>query len=123
MITRFEALAPQDSLDHAAGQLLATHQQDFPVVDAWGRAVGILPRERLLEGLARAGGTTAVLEVMERDVPIVAPDDGLDQVLLRLRSHPRCPVLVLEGAALVGMVTLENLTEYIEIARRVAPSG
>ena len=47
-----------------AERLLATHQQEFPVVDAWQRVVGVLSRARLLEGLARSGGVAAVLEVM-----------------------------------------------------------
>ncbi len=118
MITRFEELAPQHSLVQAAEHLLATHQQDFPVVDAWHRVVGVLSRARLLEGLARAGGAAAVLEVMERDPPRVDVDADLELVLRLLRSRPGCPVMVLEQERLVGMITLDNLGEYIEVARR-----
>jgi CBS-domain-containing membrane protein len=62
MITKFEALAPHDTLGRAAALLLATHQHDFPVLDAWNRVAGVLPRAKLLEGLARAGRDTVVLE-------------------------------------------------------------
>jgi len=57
MITRFEALAPHDTLGRAAELLLATHQHDFPVLDAWNRVAGVLPRAKLLEGLAARGAT------------------------------------------------------------------
>ena len=118
MVTRFETLAPQDSLEYAARQLVATHQQDFPVIDAWSRVVGLLPRPRLLQALEQLGGGAAVLEVMERQPPIVAPEVNLDHVLQALRTKPDCPVLVLDHGRLVGVITLPNLTEYIELTRR-----
>jgi len=118
MVTRFETLAPQDSLDVAAEHLLATHQQDFPVVDAWQRVVGVLSRDRLLSGLAQHGGRGAVLEVMDREPSFVAPADDLERVLQALRQKPGCPVLVHDGARLLGMVTLENVAEFIEVTRR-----
>jgi len=121
MITSFETLAPQDSLGRAAERLLATHQHDFPVVDAWQRVVGVLSRALLLDGLARHGSTRATLEVMDRDVAIVAPDDDLDRVLERLRARPQTPVIVVEDGRMLGMITLENLAEFIQIARAEAP--
>jgi CBS domain-containing protein len=117
MITRFETLAPQDSLGRAAEHLLATHQQDFPVVDAWGRVAGVLSRTRLMQGLAREGSSGAVLDAMQREFPVVAPGADLEDVLRILQSNPQMPVLVLDEGRLVGMVTLENLTEFIQIAR------
>ncbi len=119
MIVDFEALAPQDSLGRAAERLLATHQQDFPVVDAWNRLVGVLPRAVLLEALAREGTGAAVLQVMLREPATVRPDADLDEVLRLLQAHPGSPVLVLDDSGLRGMITLENLVEFIEIARSV----
>ncbi len=117
MITRFETLAPQDSLGRAAEVLLATHQQDFPVVDAWSRVAGVLSRAGLMQGLAREGNSGAVLDVMQREFPVVAPGSELDEVLRYFQSDPRMPVIVLDGEQLVGMITLENLAEFIQIAR------
>jgi stage IV sporulation protein FB len=123
MVTEFETLAPQDTLDSAAQRLLATHQQDFPVVDLWERVAGVLPRARLLQGLAQLGGDAAVLEVMEREVARVEPETSLDQVLRLLRSRPQCPVIVVAEDRPVGMITLENITEFIEVARSAGSSG
>jgi Zn-dependent protease/predicted transcriptional regulator len=117
MVTRFETLAPQDSLGRAAEHLLATHQQDFPVVDAWGRVAGVLSRARLMHGLAREGNGGAVLDAMEREFARVPPGADLELVLRSLQDSPGTPVLVLDGERLLGMVTLENLAEFIEIAR------
>jgi CBS domain-containing protein len=118
MITRFETLAPDDSLQVAAELLLATHQQDFPVVDAWGRVVGVLSRSTLLRGLAEHGPSTAVLEVMDREIAVVQPSTRMEQVLGNLQGNPVKPVLVIDDGTLVGMVTLENVAEFIEITRR-----
>ncbi len=117
MITRFETLAPQDSLGRAAERLLATHQQDFPVLDAWSRVAGVLSRSVLLEALAKQGTGTPVLDVMERDVATLHPRADLEEVLRLLQGRPGTPVLVLDETGLRGMITLENLAEFIEVAR------
>jgi Zn-dependent protease/CBS domain-containing protein len=119
MITKFETLQPQDTLARAAELLLATHQHDFPVVDAWGRVAGILPRATLLEALARSGGDTAVLDVMQRDPVTIPPSIDLDTALQHLQSRPGHPLLAMDGDKLVGMLTLENLAEFIVIAGRL----
>ena len=41
MATRFERLQPQEPLERAALLLLRTAQEDFPVIDAWGRPVDV----------------------------------------------------------------------------------
>jgi CBS domain-containing protein len=118
MLTRFDVLAPQDTLGRAAELLLETSQQDFPVVDAWKRVVGILPRSLLLQGLAQAGKGAAVLEIMRRDPTTVPSTAPLDDVLRRIQTDPGAPVIVSDGEGIVGMITLENLAEFIELARR-----
>jgi Zn-dependent protease len=118
MMTKFETLAPQDSLGKAADLLLATHQQDFPVIDAWGRVAGILHRGTLLEGLARVGKEAAVLDVMARQVSAVHPDTPLEEVLRILQGNPMSPVLVIGSSGLVGLINLENFSELIEVSKR-----
>jgi Zn-dependent protease/predicted transcriptional regulator len=119
MISRFETLQPQDNLGRAAELLLATHQHDFPVLDAWQRVAGVLPRVKLLEGLARSGSATPVLDVMQRDPVVVDPGTPLDTVLAHLQADPARPLLVVEDGKLVGMLTLENLSEFIVVAKQL----
>ena len=120
MITKFDSLAPHDTLGRAAELLLTSHQHDFPVLDAWNRVAGVLPRARLLEGLARSGRDTSVLEVMLRNPVEVAPAADLESVLQYLQSDPGTPLLVVEDGALRGMITFENLAEFIVVARQIA---
>jgi len=56
---------------------------------------------------------------MEREPAKIKPDDDLESVLQVLQSDPGCPLLVLEGDTLRGMLTFENLAEFIVIARRL----
>jgi Zn-dependent protease len=119
MMTRLEILAPQDTLGRAAELLLANHQQDFPVVDAWQRIAGVLPRATLMEALARSGPETPVLEVMHRDPVTVTPTTGLGAVLERLQPDPSRPVLVVENGTLRGMITLDHLAEFIMVSRQI----
>ena len=123
MMTRLASLAPQDSLEHAARLLVEGSQPAFPVIDSWGRLVGVLPRFLLLEGLSRAGTSAAVLQIMARDPAVVGPEASLDDVLDLLRSRPRFPVLVMENEKLAGMITWENLTEFIDVSRSAASAG
>lgn len=119
MMTKIEVLAPQDSLEWAGRLFLATHQRDFPVVDAWGRVAGLLDREALLAGLAVRGREGAVLDAMSRDVITVAPDHPLEEVLRVLQSQRGRSILVVENERLVGMINLEKLMQMIEVIRRL----
>lgn len=121
-ITRFERLAPQDSLEWAGRLFLATHQRDFPVIDAWGRVAGMLDRGALLRGLAEHGAEAAVLEAMRRDIVAVAPDAPLADVVRLLQQDPGRPVVVQSEDRLVGLITVEKLgtfTEFIRHQRRI----
>ena len=69
------------------------------------------------------GEDAAVLDVMRREPIVVAPDTPLDEVLQRLQAGGGDPVLVMEAGALVGMVTLDNLAEFIEVSRSFRRTG
>lgn len=120
MVTRFETLTPQDPVSRGTALLLESHQHDFPVLDGWGRLAGLVTRPQLLEAVARQGGDVSVLDVMLRDPPTVGSDAGLDTVLALLQQSPSLPLLVVDDGRLVGMITVENLGELIELSRRSA---
>jgi stage IV sporulation protein FB len=123
MMTRFETVAPSDPLSRAAEHLLATAQQDFPVLDAWGRVAGVLHRSALLSALAADGKERAVLEVMDREPAVVRPDHPLEDILRQLQARPQQPVLVVGEAGLEGVITIDNLAELLEIARSLGRTG
>ena len=111
MVTDFRTLSHGDTIRDAANLLLATTQQDFPVVHA-GRVVGLLTRVALLKALAAQGPDGYVASAMDRDFPRLAPDEDLSRLLPgALRAG--AAALVMEGDQLLGLLTAENLTEFV----------
>src|SRR5690606_33125078 len=51
MITKFEALSPQASVQDAVEALIRTTQKEFPVVDGGGRLRGVLTRDAMIRAL------------------------------------------------------------------------
>lgn len=116
MITRFEALSVNASLDDAAKLLLATTQQEFPVLDHDGRLQGFLTRQSLIERLNAADGRAGINEAVDHGTPTVAPRSALEHVVDSLQSHPSSAVGVVDGEGkFVGYVTLENLAEFFMV--------
>jgi predicted transcriptional regulator len=119
MITDYKTLSPVDSLSHAVDLLLAGSQQDFPVEDE-GRVLGILTRQALLTALARKTEHLRVIDAMQRDVPHAEVGEMLDVALQRMQSSPIRTMPVLQRGALVGLLTMENVGEYVSVQAALA---
>ena len=120
MITRFQTVAPSQSLQQVAQMLLDGFQQDFPVVYQ-GELVGVLTRPSLISGLKKEGEQARVDDVMERDFQTAEPGEMMESVFTRLRECQCRSIPILRGQELVGLVTMENLGEFmmVEGAHRV----
>jgi Zn-dependent protease len=114
MISDMRTLSPGDPLALAVDFILAGFQQDFPVV-AEGRVVGVLTRAELLKSLAQHGRDATVAEVMQRDFQTTEPWESLDRAFARLQGC-RCQTLpVARGGELVGVLTTDNVGEYLMV--------
>jgi stage IV sporulation protein FB len=83
----------------------------------------VLTRDGLIKALQQRGGTTPVLEIMDRDIATVPENACLDNVLERLqRSATRVVGVVDPAGRLVGYITAENLSELIMIQSSRASS-
>lgn len=112
MMTRFWTLAPSDSLARVVELVLAGAQHDFPVVED-GRVVGIVTRARLLQSLAGADQPETVVDVMDTEFPTARSDGNLADAAMRLQGQA-CPVMpVMRHGELVGLLTTENLGEFM----------
>ncbi|HHC28994.1 MAG TPA: CBS domain-containing protein, partial [Rhodobacterales bacterium] len=117
MITEFESLRPDDSLDVAAKTLIRTTQHEFPVVHpVSGEALGLLTRASLYGALQASLRPRSVSEVMQKDLPILSPRAPLKDVLAALGEG--VPAVGIKGptGALLGYVTRENLGELMVVA-------
>lgn len=114
MLTDFHTLSPQDALQHAIEFILSGSQQEFPVVQD-GRVVGVLARTDLLVALAKRGEDSLVSDAMRREFEIVDDAEMLETAFRRLQTCQCHTLPVLRRGALVGMVTMENVGEFVAI--------
>jgi CBS domain containing-hemolysin-like protein len=115
MLTDFKTLSPQDKLAQVVGLILAGSQQDFPVVDANGHVAGILDRDSFIKALTQHGQSASVMDFVRSNLPEVDSSDMIDTALMRLQESGSKTLPVTHGGQFVGMITMENITEYLMI--------
>jgi len=115
MISEFHRLEHGNTVRDAANLLLSTSQQDFPVMHA-DQLVGLLDRNLLLKALAQEGPDCYVAGVMNRDYLVLKPGQDLAEVLPLMAQAGRC-ALVMDGEKLVGLLTTDNLAEFLVLRR------
>jgi len=114
MVTRFRTFSQDDPLASVIGELLAGQQQDFPVMED-DRIVGMLTRSDLLAAIARGRQDVPIADVMRRDCRMVDEAEMLDSTFQRMREGECSTLPVLREGKLVGLVTLENVGEWMMI--------
>ena len=112
MVPRFRALDPGMSLRAAVEELLADHQQDFPVVES-GQVIGVLHRVDLLSCVAQGRCDATVRDVMARDCQFIEETMPLDQAFAIMQQSGRSMLPVLHGHSLVGVLTSDNIEEWL----------
>jgi Zn-dependent protease len=122
MVTHFRTIPIHATLGEAVELLLSGEQREFPVVDNLGRVEGILTRDHIIKGLSQRGPGSIVGEVMAAQAPLVAPTLGFQEALERLRASglPALPVVDATGR-LVGLLTMDNITDLLLVRRAGSP--
>jgi Zn-dependent protease/CBS domain-containing protein len=119
MLTDFKTLNKYDSIDRAIELTLAGTQKDFPVVDN-GRIEGILTQAALLKAVAERDPHQTVMSAMQQNVTTVESLDMLETAVSKLKDCNCHTLLVTLNRRLVGLLTMENLGEYIQIKKAMA---
>lgn len=114
MITRYLTLSHGQTVGEAARLMLESTQQDFPILHG-DRVIGLLDRHRLLKAMASEGSSAYIAGVMDREFPRLDPEMDLAEALPALAAAP-C-ALVMEGERLLGLLTRENLSEFLVLRR------
>ena len=118
MVTNFRTVPIHATLSQAVELLLSGEQREFPVLDNLGRTEGILTRDNLIKGLSQRGPGSIVADSMTANVPTVSPNLSFQDALDRLRESrlPALPVVDPAGG-LVGLLTLDNITDLLLVKR------
>jgi CBS domain-containing protein len=120
MITEFHALEADRPIRDAADLLLAGSQQDFPIVDH-DRLVGVLARASLMRALAHGGLEAPIRTAMTTEFETADAREMLEPAFQRLQAC-HCPLVpVLRAGRLVGILTSENVGEFVMIRNAIAP--
>ena len=114
MLTDYKSLSPRDPLSRMAQLILAGSQHDFPVIDE-DRVVGIVTRDDFLAALTQHGQNIAISAVMRNDPPAVDSYEMVESALVRIQESGVPALPVTHAGQLVGIVTAENITEYLMI--------
>ncbi|MBB5575917.1 MULTISPECIES: site-2 protease family protein [Rhizobium] len=122
MITEFETLSRSSSIEEAVDKLLATTQNDFPVVGSDGHLVGLLNRNSIITALKEQGPKTPVAQAMRSDIPEIGYRAPLKEGLGRMREEDASVVAVVDDAGLLcGLINYETIGEILMV--RSAASG
>lgn len=115
MVTDFRTLAHGETIRDAANLLLATSQQDFPIVHG-DKVIGLLGRSTLLRAMAQHGPDGYISGAMDREYTTLSPEMDLSEAVQLLSEGSGC-ALVMDHDRLLGLLTKENLTEFLMLRR------
>lgn len=118
MLSRYQTVTSEDSLAHAIDLTLAGSQKDFPVVDA-GVLRGVLTQSALLAGLSKSGANTTIATEFAPDVPTVDSHEMLQAALDHLDGVTVSTLPVTHHGTLVGLLTADNVAEFLRIQQAV----
>ena len=123
MITSFEALEADASIEVAASALLRTTQSEFPVLESDGALAGFLTKAAILGASGQGASITPVRDVMVTPIPSLALGAPLEHALDDLQ-RPEIPAVAVTGAKgdFIGYITRENIGEWA-VLRRGASTG
>ena len=115
MLTDYKSLSPRDPLSRMSQLILAGSQHDFPVIDDNGRIAGVVTRDDFLSALTQHGQNIAVSAVMRGSPPEVDSYEMVESALMRIQESGFPTLPVTHSGQLVGIITAENITEYLMI--------
>jgi len=118
MMTRFRTLSTGDTLGKAVEELLAGSQQDFPVLED-GHPVGILRRNDLVKALSEGRRDSPVGDVMCRECATVDESAPLKGAVESMQAQQCNTLPVVSSARVVGLLTLENISEMLMVNRAI----
>jgi len=113
MSTDLFTVRPDDLVDLAASVMHWRHVRHVPVEDDDGRLVGLLSHRNLLRLVARRGTgqlreAVTVRDIMKADPLTVSPQTPTLEAIALMREHGVGCLPVVEGGALVGIVTAHD---------------
>jgi len=120
MITAYEPLGPQDTLQSAGQALIRTTQHEFPVIDPDGLALGLLTRQSILAAVGDSARQMTRLDAVDlAPLPCLGLTTPLVEVLDLMHQQSAAAVAVCgKDGRVLGYITRENLGELMILHSR-----
>ena len=114
MLRHFSTLQEAEPLSRAVELLLGSEQEDFPVLRDGG-VIGVLTRKDLLRALAGNDRDQPVAAVMTQTSAVADASEMLDAAFRRMQESGCTSLPVVRQGALVGMLTLEHIGNWLMV--------
>ena len=114
METRIVTIGRGATVGEAVETLLATSQDDFPLLDAGGRLQGLLSRADIVEALKTAEPGAPIAPFVRKEAPTIDAGASLDTALAKLNEAGAIGVIDANGA-LLGLLTRQSVAEVMLI--------
>jgi Zn-dependent protease/predicted transcriptional regulator len=116
METRFASLPADARLTDAVDALLATAQQEFPIIDAFNKPIGLVTRDDIFAALKDQDREAAVAGFMRAPIETLRAEAPLDTTVDTFLQQAAPAVCVVDrDGALVGVLGRQNLAELMMI--------
>jgi len=113
MTTALYPVEADQPLQEVAQWMMASRQDDFPVVEN-GRLIGLISRRDLEDAWQQHGPQATARHAMRSDMRPVSFDDDLAAVDARLQEGDQSAAPVVSGDRLVGVISLAGISDFLE---------
>src|SRR5215212_8561303 len=107
---RTETVTPYHTFGQVLDMVIHGYQEDFPVMDENGDLMGMITRNEIMAAAHSPDRYASVRDVMKTDVPTISPDADLFADGARILQESGLKAMpVVQGGALVGMLTMDDI--------------
>jgi Zn-dependent protease/predicted transcriptional regulator len=114
LMQRYSVLKPDESLSKAVDLLLDSQEHSF-VVKENDELKGTLSRKDIIKGLSKFGSDVPVEKVMQTIAVSLKPGDLLGDIMQKFSDNTEAVMPVFDGQKFIGILDLENITEFVQI--------
>ncbi|HAJ35740.1 MAG TPA: site-2 protease family protein [Chloroflexi bacterium] len=118
-------LYTSERLERVTQLIMNSYQTDYPVRDLAGQFVGVLTRQRLVDGLRQFGPEARIVDVMASaaSIPRCTPDSDLASVW-EMMSRTGSRVVAVEAQnQVLGIITSDDISEVFQVMGAALQAG